>query len=220
MAVSSRISLREFCRGAAREKAATEIFEKLELLGIQQLVGVLLLLCRYSRSEIAYGVGLLASRVHSWGADASLQLLLVISYVRKCHCLVLYLKMHRKDDHSDLYLVVDSDSDFSAQRSQSSGCVYLNSDRGSRIPLDCISRGMAFVADSTSWGEFTTAHTSIELASNGLLICGDLAGELGTHYRRDGGALRGPITDDGNSSGPGPVHYGYSGRAKALLWGR
>ena len=66
-----------------RDKAAKKILQALATVDIQQIVGMLLWVYRCCRWEIGYGVCLLAARIHKWEEDAAIQLLLLISYLRK-----------------------------------------------------------------------------------------------------------------------------------------
>lgn len=128
---------------------------------IQKIVGMLLWLARNCRSEIAFAVSMLGSRVLSWSERCETQLEVAVGYLKKHPDLGLRLTKSKLDAMNDLSNEVHGDADWSLPKSQTGFHNHIVGPAGAHMPIDWASKKQSVVADSTCAAETCALHHSV-----------------------------------------------------------
>ena len=145
----------------------------------RKIVGSLLWLARCMRPDLCRLVNVLASNITKWSPEFEDFERALLGYILQTQDEKLVMKIHKDDSGKDLSFKVHSDANLQAPRSYSGCFSFLESQRGSFLPIGWISRKQALAVTSSAAAEFIALSLSTE---HSLPLCDTLT-EIGVIAR-------------------------------------
>lgn len=131
---------------------------------LQHIGGMLLWLARCLRADISFGTSCMCRRVTKWTRAQQSHLTHLIGYLKTTAKFALHMRKHHLDGPGDMRVVVETDADLRAPRSQSGWAVYAESDRGSYFLVAWASKMQPFCTDNTPAAELVAGHAGVKEA--------------------------------------------------------
>lgn len=133
---------------------------------IQKLIGMLLWAARCGRPELSFALSRLGSRINKWTEECSVQLARCIGYLEKTRNHVLSMRVAVLDSPQDISVKIHSDADWgdpgsASIKSQSGALLFLESTRGTHVPIHWMSKRQPITADSSGMSELIAAHAAV-----------------------------------------------------------